>query len=61
MEALATFRVRMSEADTKEDILMDLMRADLNKNPVNDERGVAVRTASDLRHLQVGPGSRTNC
>ena len=43
MEALATFRVRMSEADAKEDILMDLMRADLSKSPVNDERGAAAR------------------
>ncbi len=46
MEALATFRVRMSEANACEDVLMDLMRADLNKSPINDERRAAARQAS---------------
>lgn len=36
MDALATFGVRLREAEASEDALMELMRDDLNRNPSND-------------------------
>jgi hypothetical protein len=43
MKALATFWVRMSEAEACEDKLMEVMRDDLNKPPINNESRVAWR------------------
>lgn len=39
VEALATFRVRLREADASEDALMGAMRDDLEKNPSDDHPG----------------------